>query len=122
MRRIDSRGRQARLAPLPAIASVVPKRSSSTTDFPSRSGRANAGASTVSICAQGMLFPSTASGCLRSIIWSRRERKKSSVMAILAVGFSQISGPLFQFPRVSDVAISMFFLGLSALEGFCRGD
>jgi hypothetical protein len=43
-------------------------------------------------------------------------------MAILAVGFSQVSGPLFQFLRVSDVAISMIFLGLSALQAFCRAD
>jgi transposase InsO family protein len=54
--------------------------------LPGRSLCTKSGASAASILSQGMRVASTAKGCRRSIIWSSRERKNSSLaIAFLAV-------------------------------------
>lgn len=62
-----------------ATANVGPKMSAPSLSRPLRSRCANTGPNDASICGRGMRDASTASGWRRSIIWSRRERKKSSV-------------------------------------------
>ena len=68
MCRIGRRGRPAALIPASATCRLVPKRSLPATAWPRRFLCAEAGARTDSICAHGIWFANTASGCRRSII------------------------------------------------------
>lgn len=61
----------------PATAKVGPNRSTPATACPSRGQRAKFGANVASVCAHGMRVATTASGWRRSIIASKRLRKKN---------------------------------------------
>src|SRR5690606_10243245 len=78
--RIGSRGRPAVLTPAPTTCTEAPSRSDRSTGSPGRSRRWKQGAKAVSSANHGIRFASTANGWRRSIICSRRARKKSGVL------------------------------------------
>jgi len=90
MMRNATRGRPELL--LRAITTGAwPKRSRSGMATPARALRTNRCATEASICCHGMREDSTASGWRRSIMWSMRERKKSSVAGQVSMKNSQKS-------------------------------
>jgi hypothetical protein len=84
IRRVGRHGRPALEVPPPATAVTGPTRSRPSIFLPALTCRAQRGAREVSISCHGKRLASTASGWRKSIIWSRRLRKKSSVMALLS--------------------------------------
>src|SRR5574343_567125 len=82
--RVGSRGRPALEMPPPATALTGPNKSRPSIFLPALTCRAQRWAKEASISCHGIRLARTASGWRKSIIWSRRLRKKSSVMALLS--------------------------------------
>ena len=80
--RTGSRGRPAGLMPPPNSPSNAPAKSSPITRLVGFAWWVSLGATATSIAAQGNRVDNTANGCRRSIIWSKRERKKSGVLIL----------------------------------------
>ncbi|MBK6973063.1 MAG: hypothetical protein IPH26_09000 [Sterolibacteriaceae bacterium] len=84
--------------------------------------RANTGASAASICPHGIRFASTASGRRRSIIWSSRARKKSSVAINLPRDFPQVLVPSILISGSSKTLKFRQIPLFIRVSGFCRVD